>query len=110
MLGDQPRSHVHAELQVDLILHLYDKLSTLYKDHMHDPDRQAQYPRPSFKVVVLYVDEATSIARQMNRSTLAAKHNQKVLEAGAGTLKCAYLQRTQSLEHMDRLCTVQRLP
>ena len=52
-----------------------------------DPDSaEARWPRPSFKVVVLYVDQAESVRRQLARARLAATHNARVLDAGAGQL------------------------
>jgi hypothetical protein len=35
-------------------------------------------------VVVLYVDEETSIRRQLQRARIANMHNRRVLDAGAG--------------------------
>jgi hypothetical protein len=37
------------------------------------------------KVVVLYIDEETSIRRQLTRARVASAHNRRVLDAGAGT-------------------------
>ena len=42
-------------------------------------------PNPPKKVVVLYVDEETSIRRQLQRARVANAHNRRVLDAGAGT-------------------------
>lgn len=36
------------------------------------------------QVVVLYVDEETSIKRQLQRARVASLHNRRVLDAGAG--------------------------
>jgi hypothetical protein len=36
------------------------------------------------QVVVLYVDEETSIKRQLQRARVANLHNRRVLDAGAG--------------------------
>ena len=38
------------------------------------------------QVVVLYVEQEESVRRQLNRAQLAAKHNTRVLDAGAGDL------------------------
>jgi hypothetical protein len=35
-------------------------------------------------VVILYVDEETSIKRQLQRARVANLHNRRVLDAGAG--------------------------
>lgn len=39
---------------------------------------------PSTQVVILYVDEEESVRRQMRRAQLAAMHNKRVMDAGAG--------------------------
>lgn len=61
----------------------------LYSETAGAPELRARRPKPSFKVVVLYVDEATSLARQLDRQRRSAAHNQKVIEARAGALMCA---------------------
>ena len=38
------------------------------------------------QVVVLYVEQEESVRRQLTRAQLAAKHNTRVLDAGAGDL------------------------
>lgn len=72
-------------VQVDFLKLLYDKLNELHgmwATTVHEP----QFPRPLFKVVMLYVDEETSIKRQMERAQAAHLHNKRVMDAGAGEL------------------------
>jgi adenylate kinase len=76
-----------AARQVDFLKLLYDKLDELHGIFAHTPHRH-QFPRPLFKVVMLYVDEDTSITRQLERAKLASVHNKRVLDAGAGQLWC----------------------
>ena len=71
--------------QVDLLKCLYDKLSALSKSAAGGPD-EWRFPRPAFRVVVLYVDEEESVRRQMARARLAALHNARTLDAGSGDL------------------------
>ena len=103
-------------LQVDLLKLLHDKVEELHEFHAEaaaakakaardkgggsvtDADSSSssssssylsaeeRWPRPSFKVVVLYVDQAESVRRQLARARLAATHNARVLDAGAGQL------------------------
>ena len=92
-------------LQVDLLKLLHDKVEELHEFHaeaaaaraketkpgdaltLNDPNSaESRWPRPSFKVVVLYVDQAESVRRQLARARLAATHNARVLDAGAGQL------------------------
>eukprot|EP00877_Chromochloris_zofingiensis_P000326 jgi/Chrzof1/10294/Cz04g36080.t1 len=70
-------------LQVDFLKLLYDKMLELH-DANADSPRAINFPRPSFKVVILYVDEETSIKRQLQRARVANLHNKRVLDAGAG--------------------------
>jgi hypothetical protein len=42
----------------------------------------------SLQMVMLYVDEETSIKRQMERAKQAHMHNKRVMDAGAGELWC----------------------
>lgn len=72
-------------LQVDFLKLLHDKLQELHVSFAHTQHRN-QFPRPLFKVVMLYVDEETSITRQLERAKLASVHNKRVLDAGAGQL------------------------
>lgn len=52
----------------------------------NSPDT-VRYPRPLFKVVVLYVDEEESIRRQLKRAREVAAHNLRVIDAGVGQMK-----------------------
>ncbi|KAI8462363.1 MAG: hypothetical protein J3K34DRAFT_191729 [Monoraphidium minutum] len=70
-------------VQVDFVKHLFDKLQDLHTRFDLGPSA-INFPRPSFKVVVLYVDEETSIRRQLQRAHIAGMHNRRVLDAGAG--------------------------
>lgn len=74
-----------TSLQVDFLKLLYDKLTELHTSYADTP-REAQFPRPLFKVVMLYVSEDTSIMRQMSRAQMASLHNKRVMDAGAGDL------------------------
>jgi adenylate kinase family enzyme len=69
--------------QVDYVKLLYDKLIQLYHHNADGPD-EWRFPRPSFKVVILYVDEEESVHRQSQRAKLASLHNQRALDAGTG--------------------------
>ena len=69
--------------QVDFVKLLYDKLLELHHRAADGPD-EWRFPRPSFKVVILYVDEEESVRRQSKRAQLASLHNQRALDAGTG--------------------------
>lgn len=38
----------------------------------------ANYPRPLFRIVVLYVEQTESVVRQLKRGRQAREHNEKV--------------------------------
>lgn len=69
-------------LQVDFLKLLYDKMLELHNKHADGPE-EWQYPRPSFKVVVLYVEMEESVKRQMLRASMAAQHNKRAADAGS---------------------------
>lgn len=73
-------------MQVDFLKLLYDKCMALHNKNADKPYAE-RFPRPSFKVMVLYVDEETSIKRQKERAKLASVHNRRVLDAGAGSFR-----------------------
>ncbi|GAB0495118.1 hypothetical protein MMPV_006416 [Pyropia vietnamensis] len=50
------------------------------------PPPRVLFPPPRFLVAILYVSEAQSISRQLNRGREAAAHNAKVRETGVGEL------------------------
>jgi len=69
-----------TEVQVDHVSLLYDRMLTLKR-------RNPQlYPRPVFRMAVLFVEERTSIERQLARGRRAAIQNEKVKETGMGEL------------------------
>eukprot|EP00878_Enallax_costatus_P008241 GHUV01008615.1.p1 GENE.GHUV01008615.1~~GHUV01008615.1.p1 ORF type:complete len:600 (+),score=182.10 GHUV01008615.1:310-2109(+) len=70
-------------VQVDFLKLMMEKLRYLHTKYMDTPFA-ARFPRPTFKVVMLYVDEETSINRQMQRAELAQAHNRRVKDAGVG--------------------------
>src|SRR6185436_3898637 len=75
ILDGFPRTPVQVEclkLFVEKIGELYDKFA--------DTPLRAQFRRPIIHVMVLFVSEATSIARQLGRGREIAEHNQKVAE------------------------------
>ncbi|KAK9839848.1 hypothetical protein WJX81_005830 [Elliptochloris bilobata] len=72
-------------LQADFLKLLFDKMMSLHHQFANTPN-EWRFPRPSFKVVVLYVEQEESVRRQVMRAQLASLHNQRVLDAGAGDL------------------------
>jgi adenylate kinase len=80
ILDGFPRTPV----QVECLKLLVEKIGELY-DRFADTPLRAQFRRPTIHVMVLFVGEATSIARQLGRGREIAEHNRKVAETGIGT-------------------------
>ena len=70
-------------LQVDLLVLLHDRLHELHQRYADHPGAAARYPRPSFRVVILFVDEPTSVQRQLQRGVAAIQHRARALDAVA---------------------------
>ncbi len=77
-----PRSMVQAECLKDL----HRRLMELHNMHLGSPD-ESNFPIPDFHIIVLYVNEATSVQRQLNRGKQMLDHNKKIEKLGAGTLQ-----------------------
>ncbi|CAI5531880.1 unnamed protein product, partial [Closterium sp. Naga37s-1] len=73
-------------VQVDFIKMLYDRLMELHKKYLNTP-LEAQFPRPIFRIAVLYVEEEESVRRQLARGRAAIQHNQRVVDSGIGDLQ-----------------------
>src|SRR5688572_15479810 len=79
VLDGFPRTPV----QVECLKLLVDKIGVLYDEFASTP-LAIHFRRPTVHVMVLFVGESTSIARQLARGRQAADHNQRVAEAGVG--------------------------
>lgn len=81
LLDGFPRTKVQVECLKMLVDHI-DSLS----EQFADTSMAIHFRRPTIHVMVLFVTEKTSVARQMLRGEQIAKHNQEVLETGDGEL------------------------
>ena len=70
-------------LQVDCVKLLHDKLMDVSARHALLPASAGGYrfPRPRFRCVILYVDEQTSVDRQLHRGRQAAVKSQRAIDA-----------------------------
>ncbi|KAL6054376.1 adenylate kinase [Balamuthia mandrillaris] len=88
-----------TETQVLAIKLLRDKMKSLHQKYQHlaanassagggDALAQmaARFPRPRFRMAVLYVDEKESIRRQIHRGKMALEHNARIRESGDAEL------------------------
>ena len=80
VLDGFPRTPV----QVECLKLLVDRIRELYDEFSQTP-LAIHFRRPTIHVMVLFVGEGTSVARQLGRGREIAEHNRKVAETGIGT-------------------------
>jgi len=81
ILDGFPRTTV----QVECLKMLYDEMIALRREFSKTP-QAAQFKQPIFHIMVLFVDESESIARQLNRGRQVIAHNEEVKRSGIGEL------------------------
>lgn len=79
VLDGFPRTPV----QVECLKLLVDSINQLHTQYADTP-LAIHFRRPTIHVMVLFVSEGTSIARQLGRGREIAEHNKKVAETGIG--------------------------
>jgi adenylate kinase len=77
-----PRTNV----QVDCLKLLVDKMHALRREFFHSP-LSIYFRHPTIHIMVLFVDERESIARQIKRGRETLTHNDEVRRSGIGTLR-----------------------
>lgn len=81
VLDGFPRTGV----QVECLKLLYDQMLSLRREFYHTRDAH-HYKQPIFHIMVLFVDEAESVARQLKRGRETIEHNEEVRQSGVGEL------------------------
>ncbi|MBK1831201.1 nucleoside monophosphate kinase [Verrucomicrobiaceae bacterium R5-34] len=81
VLDGFPRTTV----QVECIKMLYDKMVSLRRAYQDSP-LKVHFKQPIYHIMVLFVDEAESIARQLKRGREIIAHNEEVKRTGSGEL------------------------
>ena len=74
-----------TKVQVECLKLLVDRMKLLRREFYHTPLR-VHFRQPTVHVMVLFVDESTSVERQLQRGKKVAAHNQKVRAQGIGEL------------------------
>ncbi len=74
-----------TKVQVECLKMLFDEMMALRRDFSATPDA-AHFKQPIFHIMVLFVDESESIARQMKRGREVLAHNEEVRRSGLGDL------------------------
>jgi adenylate kinase len=81
ILDGFPRTTV----QVECLKLLYDKMIRLRREHVNTPEA-AHFKQPVFHIMVLFVDEAESVARQLKRGRQTIAHNETARTVAAAGL------------------------
>ncbi len=74
-----------TKVQVECLKMLFDEMMRLRRDFSDTPEA-AHFKQPIFHIMVLFVDEAESIARQLKRGHEILAHNAEVRSSGLGDL------------------------
>src|SRR6478735_1311511 len=74
-----------TKVQVECLKMLFDEMIALRRDFSATSEA-AHFKQPIFHIMVLFVDEAESIARQMKRGREVLAHNEEVRRSGLGEL------------------------
>jgi adenylate kinase len=79
LLDGFPRTKV----QVECLKLLYDEMIALRREFSGTPE-VIHFKQPIFHIMVLFVDEAESVARQLKRGRQVVAHNEEVARSGVG--------------------------
>jgi len=79
LLDGFPRTNV----QVECLKLLFDEMIALRREFSGTPE-VIHFKQPIFHIMVLFVDEAESVARQLKRGRQVVAHNEEVARSGVG--------------------------
>jgi adenylate kinase len=74
-----------TKTQVECLKLFHQKMHELRKEFFNTP-LAMHFPKPVFRITVLFVEEKESVERQLKRGRQVIAHNQRVRESGAGEL------------------------
>ena len=74
-----------TKVQVDCLKLFYQRMLELHAAYRGTP-LAAFFPKPLFRIAMLYVSEAVSVQRQLKRGREIREHNRVVRESGVGQL------------------------
>lgn len=75
-----------TKVQVECLKLLVDKMHALRREFYHTP-LSIHFRQPTIHIMVLFVDERESIARQLKRGHATRLHNEEVARTGIGELR-----------------------
>lgn len=74
-----------TKVQVECLKMLFDRMNALRREFADSPELM-HFKQPTFHIMVLFVDESESVARQMKRGRQTIAHNEEVKRSGIGQL------------------------
>jgi adenylate kinase len=74
-----------TKVQVECLKMLVDRMNALRREYYQTP-LSIHFRQPTIHIMVLFVDERESIARQLKRGNEVARHNEEVRRTGVGQL------------------------
>ena len=74
-----------TKVQVECLKLLFDEMMRLRRDYLDTP-HASHFKQPIFHIMVLFVDESESVARQLKRGREVIAHNEEVKRSGIGEL------------------------
>ena len=75
-----------TRIQVECLNFLVDKMDDLRRE-FYDTPLRTHFRHPTVHIMVLFIDEAESVARQLKRGKETLIHNEKVRRTGVGQLR-----------------------
>src|SRR5246127_3405004 len=72
-----------TKAQVECLKLLFDEMITLRREFTGTAD-EIHFKQPLFHIMVLFVDEGESVARQLKRGRQVVAHNEEVIRSGGG--------------------------
>lgn len=75
-----------TKVQVECLKMLVDKMHALRREFYHTP-LSIHFRQPTIHIMVLFVDEKESVARQLKRGRETRLHNEEVIRTGVGELR-----------------------
>lgn len=75
-----------TKVQVECLKLLVDKMHALRREFYHTP-LSIHFRQPTIHIMVLFIDERESVARQLKRGRDTRQHNEEVIRTGIGELR-----------------------
>lgn len=74
-----------TKVQVECLKMLYDEMISLRREFADSPE-VVNFKQPVFHIMVLFIEEPESVARQLKRGRQTIAHNEEVMRSGIGEL------------------------